>query len=1057
MPKDEKYSAIRSHRTLNSNMQMLQGARNVMITGGSFRQVVEENYYDGRRDVGLHILGQHIAADAMYNSAERFPPAKCHPGTREKIIRTILDWVNDPTPKEQVLWLNGPAGSGKSAISHSIAVILQEISEDGKYAGSFFFAKDVIGRGDGNKLFSTISYQLALNFPSLRSIIDAAILDNPTLATKSIDVQLRYLIIEPLLRVTDWPAHSPTVIIDGLDECAGSKRMQSEILSLLSKAIIEHNIPLRFLIVSRPEYWISDSFEVGPLVGVTKLLSLREDRDADTDIQVYLREGFNKIYEENIRIMSYTPHPWPSDHIIRRFVRSASGQYVYASTVLEFVGASSNFCDPREQLQILTTPGPHRASAFSELDKLYATILSSYPRPNTMKRVLGGLLLSFSEKTIREILGVDSGEIQLVLRALSSLIRISKVEYSEEFCALEPIFGSPLQEASISFCHLSFREFLLDKSRSGDYAIDLRAFRYEFVCAMLRLGVDIVQDSPQAERTIARIGLSAYRRMLMRFQDMSWRIGRDARSIVDSLEELCKSLHTIFARNPSHVAQPSNVYWFTNAVLYFVVLPQSVWTKDGPYWRKMHRHLLRSLADILTIAQTISAKQIMDQSPKNSATLAYITLYSSGSLVASRNSIEDIAEFMNISLDTIISDLQHLPDLVYLDFSRGERGYLGSINTIGPVFVAAHHKVQGHCQENQDVAAWDHWIVFRSAKCFNRISHGDHDQSFVQDRWKFVHTANRFLRYSRISDIHSREYFDDPNKMEIFNIIMDISFWGRLRGPNFSVDLVLGALGWFNRHIIGPSKDAVKNHDSSLPQKMLYVAKQIFEITYLPHFTGVYCSNLWMYSDSDSIPSVSLHVFPPSHGGTYSIVEEKTLGQLEIPIADIDAYNFHAWITDFHEQVFAREGSSIVCPSDCIAQCLDSDNKEDWLNFYVNIFVDQDMIMHYFGGGIGHLKNTPQQEVPGFDSIDPSSEEMEVEEEDDKDDPCSTMNDDLELEGNEDNNNNDDKEDDEDNNNEDNDDDDEGGDQSDGDEVHDFGCSGDEEEEGEEDYGYASL
>lgn len=52
MPKDEKYSAIRSHRTLNSNMQMLQGARNVMITGGSFRQVVEENYYDGRRDVG---------------------------------------------------------------------------------------------------------------------------------------------------------------------------------------------------------------------------------------------------------------------------------------------------------------------------------------------------------------------------------------------------------------------------------------------------------------------------------------------------------------------------------------------------------------------------------------------------------------------------------------------------------------------------------------------------------------------------------------------------------------------------------------------------------------------------------------------------------------------------------------------------------------------------------------------------------------------------------------------------------------------------------------------
>ena len=49
-------------------------------------------------------------------------------------------------------------------------------------------------------------------------------------------------------------------------------------------------------------------------------------------------------------------------------------------------------------------------------------------------------------------------------------------------------------------------------------------------------------------------------------------------------------------------------------------------------------------------------------------------------------------------------------------------------------------------------------------------------------------------------------------------------------------------------------------------------------------------------------------------------------------------------------------------------------------------FVDRDMVMRYFGGGIGHLKNTPPQQVPGLDLIDPSSEEMVVEEEDG---PCS--------------------------------------------------------------------
>ncbi|PPQ81161.1 hypothetical protein CVT25_015188 [Psilocybe cyanescens] len=676
MPKDKKYSSIRAHRTLNSGMQLLQGARNFTITGGSFRQI-EGDYYDGGRDLGLLILGQHIAPDAIYNSAERFPPAKCHPGTREKIISTILDWANDPTPREQVLWLNGPAGAGKFAIAHSIAILLQEISEDSKYAGSFFFAKDAIGRGDGTKLFSTIAYQLALKFPSFRALIDIAMLDNPTLPTKSIDVQLRYLIIEPLLRVDDWPAHSPTIIIDGLDECAELKRMQSDILALLSKAIIKQNIPLRFLIVSRPEYWISDSFEIGPLVNVTKSFSLRDDEDADVEIEMYLREGFNKIYEENRG--------------------KYSNNYVYASTVLQFVGDSSNICDPREQLHILTTPGQHRASAFSDLDKLYATVLASYPGPNAIKRVLGGLVLAFSEKTIQEILGVDSGEIQLVLRALSSLIRISKVQYSEEFRAPEPIFGSPLQEASISCCHLSFEEFLTDESRSGKYVIDESAVRHEFACTMLKLGVDIVQDSPKAERTIAR------------------------------------------------------------------------------------------------------------------------------------------------------SD----------------------------------------------------------------------DQLSIQDQWKLVHTADRFLRYSRISDIHSKEYFEDPKKMEILSIIMDTSFGDCLRHPEISIDLVLAALGWFNRHMTGPSKDVIREYDSSLPQTMLCAAKRIFEIAYLPRFTGAYCSNLWIYSDSDSSPSVSLHIIPPSHNATYSFVEEKPLDKFDIPIVDFSGYNFHGCISEFHEQVFAGgELSSVISPYD---------------------------------------------------------------------------------------------------------------------------------------------
>lgn len=41
-------------------------------------------------------------------------------------------------------------------------------------------------------------------------------------------------------------------------------------------------------------------------------------------------------------------------------------------------------------------------------------------------------------------------------------------------------------------------------------------------------------------------------------------------------------------------------------------------------------------------------------------------------------------------------------------------------------------------------------------------------------------------------------------------------------------------------------------------------------------------------------------------------------------------------------------------------------------------FVDRDMIMRYFGGGVGHLKNTPPQQAHRLDT---DSEEMEVEDE----------------------------------------------------------------------------
>ena len=71
----------------------------------------------------------------------------------------------------------------------------------------------------------------------------------------------------------------------GLDECR-DPWTQCGILSLISQAIknTPSPVPLRFLIASRPEGWICDSFDRPPLFDITKRLSLSESHNVDEDI-----------------------------------------------------------------------------------------------------------------------------------------------------------------------------------------------------------------------------------------------------------------------------------------------------------------------------------------------------------------------------------------------------------------------------------------------------------------------------------------------------------------------------------------------------------------------------------------------------------------------------------------------------------------------------------------------------------------------------------------------------------------------------------------------------
>ena len=223
---------------------------------------------------------------------------------------------------------------------------------------------------------------------------------------------------------------------------------------------------------------------------MTHRLVLDEDYESLSDIMIYLRDGFTRIQERSD--MNRSQDPWPSDDQVEQLAWRASGQFVYAATVLKFVG--SDFSDPAEHLDIILHPSPMQATAFSELDRLYTQILSVYPDPGLMKSVLG--VIAVFESKIRseipstyssfvaDILGTEEGKVCAVLRSLQSL---TIVEESNAVCSTIQRFKR------VDFAHKSFADFLMDEIRSKQYLVDLDVFQSQVLCGIFDLVVEFIR------------------------------------------------------------------------------------------------------------------------------------------------------------------------------------------------------------------------------------------------------------------------------------------------------------------------------------------------------------------------------------------------------------------------------------------------------------------------------------------------------------------------------------------------------------------------------------
>jgi hypothetical protein len=149
------------------------------------------------------------------------------------MVRDIISWIEDPSRTSRILWFNGPAGTGKTAIAQTLCKLC---TAEQWLAASFFFSRLSLSRTDAARLFPTIAYQLAIAVPSVGKIIDEVVANDPSIVNKNLEIQLQELIVKPLKRGSGLPTRPTVIIIDGLDEC-NDHGMQCYIIRLPNKYI----------------------------------------------------------------------------------------------------------------------------------------------------------------------------------------------------------------------------------------------------------------------------------------------------------------------------------------------------------------------------------------------------------------------------------------------------------------------------------------------------------------------------------------------------------------------------------------------------------------------------------------------------------------------------------------------------------------------------------------------------------------------------------------------------------------------------------------------------
>lgn len=308
-------------------------------------------------------------------------------------------------------------------------------------------------RNSAKPLVATLVHQLLQSLPDLAPIIVPRIQLDSLIFTKSLETQFEYLIFDPLRELKNQSNFLCTLVLffDGVDECDNHKD-QASLIRIVANFVGSNTFPIIAFFASRTESQIDAVFRSPSLSKITRKLTLDDHYLPDNDIRLFLNDSFNNIKITH-QFSSLLPSDWPAAHDVQEIVVKSSGQFIYASVVVNFISTPDRH--PGQQLEIVRGLRPCGAlTPFAQLDALYRHIFLQIPDIKNTSRILAWSLFSQYKD----------------LPFCAEFFELELVDIYVALAPLKSVIG--YEHGPIHFLHASLPDFLLDRHRAQEFYID---------------------------------------------------------------------------------------------------------------------------------------------------------------------------------------------------------------------------------------------------------------------------------------------------------------------------------------------------------------------------------------------------------------------------------------------------------------------------------------------------------------------------------------------------------------------------------------------------------